>query len=273
MRTNDPATIQQFLLRTGVGGVKTPTQQFPGVFDGYVFDTDATNSSLAAGTCRVIIPAYSGDMAMGPVIYPGLTAPPNLTKCTVGFIAPQAGGTAAVAARILTLLGVSENGPTGSTGPTGPSGGTGPTGYTGPTGTVPTQGAWTSFTPAWTAAGTNPTLGNGTATGSYALNGKTLQFRMRIVAGSTTTYGTGQYALGLPTGTAASSGNQAISGTISSSLAYFPCSGLLAAGANKFTLLAPGSGSTSAMGSFTATVPATFGNGDMISLQGTVELA
>lgn len=65
--------------------------------------------------------------------------------------------------------------------------------------------AWTTYTPSWTAASVNPAIGNGTITGGYRRVGKTIEARIRVVAGSTTTFGTGQYYLSLPVSAAASS--------------------------------------------------------------------
>lgn len=60
----------------------------------------------------------------------------------------------------------------------------------------------TAFAPVWVASTTNPVIGNGTITGSWFAVGKIVFFRVRIVTGSTTTYGTGSYSInlnGLPT--------------------------------------------------------------------------
>lgn len=59
--------------------------------------------------------------------------------------------------------------------------------------------AWTTYTPTWTAS-VNPAIGNGTLTGAYIISGKTLRFRIYMLAGSTTTFGTGEWSFGLPTG-------------------------------------------------------------------------
>jgi hypothetical protein len=60
------------------------------------------------------------------------------------------------------------------------------------------EAAWTSYTPTWTSNGTAPALGNGTLTGAYRQIGKTVDFRMKLVMGSTTTFGTGAYFFALP---------------------------------------------------------------------------
>jgi|TARA_Y100000034_G_C6741159_1_gene328872 hypothetical protein len=61
-------------------------------------------------------------------------------------------------------------------------------------------GAWTTYTPAWTATTTNPTIGNGTLTGAYRMVGRTsMVWRMTMVYGSTSTAGSGTWSFGLPT--------------------------------------------------------------------------
>jgi hypothetical protein len=58
---------------------------------------------------------------------------------------------------------------------------------------------WTSYTPVWTAVtGTNPTIGNGTITGAYRQVGKFITFRIVIVAGTTTGFGSGVFSFTYP---------------------------------------------------------------------------
>ncbi|MFJ5150829.1 hypothetical protein ACIQCF_04470 [Streptomyces sp. NPDC088353] len=59
-------------------------------------------------------------------------------------------------------------------------------------------GAWTTYTPTWTAATTNPALGNGTLTGRYMKIGRTVLVQITLTMGSTTTYGSGTYNFSLP---------------------------------------------------------------------------
>ncbi|MEU8379785.1 hypothetical protein [Streptosporangium sp. NPDC048865] len=59
---------------------------------------------------------------------------------------------------------------------------------------------WTSWTPVWSCSVTPPSIGNGTLTGAYKALGKTVEFRLRFVAGSTTTYGEGLWGFTLPSG-------------------------------------------------------------------------
>lgn len=57
---------------------------------------------------------------------------------------------------------------------------------------------WNIFTPTWTASTTNPSLGNGTISGRYLVMEKMCVALVRIVMGSTTTYGTGNWRITLP---------------------------------------------------------------------------
>ena len=59
-------------------------------------------------------------------------------------------------------------------------------------------GKWQSYTPTWTADTTNPAIGNGTLTGRYIVIGKLCTYVLGMVMGSTTTYGSGDWAFSLP---------------------------------------------------------------------------
>lgn len=56
-----------------------------------------------------------------------------------------------------------------------------------------------SFTPAWTGSITNPAIGNGSMQFFWKRSGRSIRVRGRITMGSTTTYGSGIWSLGLPT--------------------------------------------------------------------------
>jgi len=58
--------------------------------------------------------------------------------------------------------------------------------------------AWTSYNPTWTGSVTNPAIGNGTIVGASVQAGKLTHVRVRVTAGSTTTFGSGSYSLSLP---------------------------------------------------------------------------
>jgi hypothetical protein len=54
-----------------------------------------------------------------------------------------------------------------------------------------------SYTPTWTAAAVNPSLGDGTLTGKFVRAGRAVTDSFSLVIGSTTTTGTGEYAFTL----------------------------------------------------------------------------
>jgi hypothetical protein len=60
--------------------------------------------------------------------------------------------------------------------------------------------AWTTYTPTWTASAGVPAIGNGSLTGRYRRIGKTVDFEVALLAGTTTTYGTAGafWSFGLP---------------------------------------------------------------------------
>lgn len=60
------------------------------------------------------------------------------------------------------------------------------------------EGAWTAYTPTWTASVSNPSLGNGVLTGAYRKVGKSISIRINLTMGSTTSYGSGGWLLSLP---------------------------------------------------------------------------
>ncbi len=57
---------------------------------------------------------------------------------------------------------------------------------------------YTAYTPTWSASGTAPAIGNGTLSASYLLVGKLCYIQMYFAAGSTTTFGTGEWTFSLP---------------------------------------------------------------------------
>lgn len=63
-----------------------------------------------------------------------------------------------------------------------------------------------TFTPTWSATGTAPAIGNGTLTGRYFTIQKMVFVQTFFVAGSTTTFGTGNYSFSVPAGLTARTG-------------------------------------------------------------------
>ena len=59
---------------------------------------------------------------------------------------------------------------------------------------------WQSYTPIWTATTTNPVIGNGSLTGKWRRVGDSIYLQISMVAGTTTTYGSGYFNFSLPSG-------------------------------------------------------------------------
>ncbi|MFF3128501.1 hypothetical protein ACFVRD_40960 [Streptomyces sp. NPDC057908] len=132
-------------------------------------------------------------------------------------------------------------------------------------------GAWSSYTPVWTAATTNPSLGNGSITGRYMKIGRTCHVRIDLTMGSTTTYGSGGWSLGLPVaasatgvqiGAAHAFQSQRIAGHIN-----------IAAGATVGQVFFPTTALPASMSSASATVPVTWAAAGKLTIALTYETA
>lgn len=66
------------------------------------------------------------------------------------------------------------------------------------TGNIPVGPTWSSWTPVWTAATTNPVLGNGTLEGRVCRIGQMVYIEILLASGTTTTFGTGAWIFSLP---------------------------------------------------------------------------
>lgn len=60
------------------------------------------------------------------------------------------------------------------------------------------QSALTTYVPTWTGSSVNPAIGNGTLSGRYVQIGKLVKVSIAMSAGSTTTFGTGDWRFSLP---------------------------------------------------------------------------
>jgi hypothetical protein len=119
----------------------------------------------------------------------------------------------------------------------------------------------------WTASTTNPTIGNGSITGAYAVFGKTVHFRIHVVNGSTTNEGSGNYSLTLPLAPIATQ-KWTFMGAIGTGINLMWG---LATGTTSIPLYAATSSSTVAR--VTPSYPIAFGSGDTMSINGTYEIA
>jgi len=137
-------------------------------------------------------------------------------------------------------------------------------------------GKWQSHTVSWTAATTNPAIGNGTLVGRYIVIGKLCTYVLGLVMGSTTTYGSGNWAFSLPVNAVNTAGINFYGvahlrkvGTAN----YERIAEIVPANSvsviNMFTDPTQGSNSTK----ISATVPFTWGKGDALGFEITYEVA
>lgn len=59
-------------------------------------------------------------------------------------------------------------------------------------------GFWKAYAPVWGGLTTNPVIGNGTLSGRFRRTGRTVDFKVQLIGGTTTTWGAGSYTLSLP---------------------------------------------------------------------------
>jgi hypothetical protein len=128
------------------------------------------------------------------------------------------------------------------------------------------QAAWETWTPTWTGATSNPTLGNGTLTGRRHRIGSIVHFTVRISMGSTTTYGVGGWSVSMPFTAASLVNNQFVasgnafdlSGNLNYPIHAMHFGGVLFLARNDGNLVGAAS-------------PFTWADGDVLSLSGTYE--
>ena len=137
-------------------------------------------------------------------------------------------------------------------------------------------GAWTAYTPTWTAVTTNPTLGSTTIAGRYLLVGtKTglVRIEISITTGGAWNAGSGEYKFSLPAGWTALTGLPSF-GSVhvldNGTTHYAGTAEVQSAGTVIHpVLIADASGSKV----LANTVPVTWANGDQIHIEMIVELA
>lgn len=140
-----------------------------------------------------------------------------------------------------------------------------------------TNWVWQTYTPAWVSSGTQPTLGNGTIYGRWLQVGKTVFLRINLKMGSTTSFGTGEYYFGLPTGanvpvvTAPTSGFYVGScWALDSGTAFYSGASVLFSQSGTYRVRMHNSASSS--GSWAQTVPFTWTQNDELAVSIIYEL-
>lgn len=130
-----------------------------------------------------------------------------------------------------------------------------------------TMAAWNTYTPTWTTTGTAPALGNGTLSGRYCKNGRDVTLLITFLAGSTTTFGTGEFRFSLPvTQSSAVGASNFYNGTafgLDAGTAFHSGTSIIDNTSN-FVRVAKGDGTLNFWGS---AQPFTWGNTDSISIE------
>lgn len=135
------------------------------------------------------------------------------------------------------------------------------------------QSAWTTFSPTWNGSVSNPSIGNGTLTGSYTRFGKTVIGRIKVLPGSTTTFGSGTYQFGVPVTPHTDYSTTTTLGSVGNASLYDASSGSrefrhVIVGSSTYFLLRDDTNT-----SVTNTAPWTWANGDGILINFTYEAA
>ena len=135
---------------------------------------------------------------------------------------------------------------------------------------------WTPYVPKWTAVTTNPVIGNGIIRGFYKIIGKTCFVRGYISMGSTTTYGSGVWFIGLPLAAPAIDAYaiQLPVSLLDNGTAWY--SGLMNGGRNGSTTLSEiqvNNSGTNTTAGISPTFPFTWGDTDELSFAGSYEIA
>jgi hypothetical protein len=140
-----------------------------------------------------------------------------------------------------------------------------------------TPGAWNTYAPTWTTSGTAPAIGNGSLSGRYAQVGKTTTLLISLLAGSTTTFGSGEWGFSLPAAPAAiGTAVKFWTGTalgINPSTSYWPGLAQIEAGSTVVRAVSPMNANGSATSRWAATAPQTWANGHQLNISITYEAA
>ena len=128
------------------------------------------------------------------------------------------------------------------------------------------QGEWVSYTPAWTTTGTAPVIGNGTLTGLYKIDRKTVTLQLTLLWGTTTTGGTMAWSFSLPlTAVTATAGMSPMAAFYTHGGTFNPA---IAAQATATTIFLVNTASSA----FTVTSPVTWASTDQITVNGTYQI-
>jgi hypothetical protein len=127
----------------------------------------------------------------------------------------------------------------------------------------------TAYTPAWTAATTNPSIGTGTVSGEHFESGGVCHVAVRLSMGATTTYGSGNWALGLPFPAANIVERTGSGRALDSGTQFYQASSSIQPGASVMEVLVGGSASNLV----NATTPFTWAGGDYLLIAAAYPIA
>lgn len=123
--------------------------------------------------------------------------------------------------------------------------------------------AQSTYTPAWSASGVAPAIGDGTLAGVFTRIGKRITGVIRLVAGSTTTFGTGAWTFTIPvtagTVTNLQAGGGAVKITDDGTAYYVGAASIGSAGTTTGSIVTPG-------GDVSASVPHTWAQNDVLEI-------
>jgi hypothetical protein len=137
---------------------------------------------------------------------------------------------------------------------------------------TPYEGAWTSYTPIWTTDGaTQPVIGNGSITGAYKQIGKTVFVRVKLNAGSSTTFGAGAFQFSLPVTASSPDGIQFPCSILDNGIHWYQgiVNGTYTGATHKSAIIYPNTSGWS--DAVTSTAPFTWGNTDSLQFNGSYE--
>lgn len=136
--------------------------------------------------------------------------------------------------------------------------------------------AWVPYTPTWTGSVSSPAIGNGMLRGAYTRSGKTVSLRIHMVAGTTTTFGSGAWRFALPAPPIAlDSTSMYHVGTVMlidrSDGADYPGTAFCGAADNFIGVSTAIGGTATQPGAVTSAIPFTWANMDSLHIQITYE--
>lgn len=130
--------------------------------------------------------------------------------------------------------------------------------------------AWTAYTPVWGSTGAAPAIGNGSITGKYRKFGKTLDLRILLTMGTTTTYGAAAWKLSLPAGLTAAA-KQFLRVHYELASMYQGLAYIINGGGDVFPIVDNGTAG-GALPFPTGAIPAAWASGNTLNIMGQIEV-